>query len=70
MQLTVTVDRFEGDKAVLITSDGKVITWPREKLPPDTPEGSILKLSLSEDTKDTSNQRNVAKEILNEILNP
>lgn len=35
------VDRFEGDFAVL-TADGRLRTFRRDALPPDTAEGDVL----------------------------
>ena len=66
--LKATVDRFEGDFAVLSLEDGQKLNWPKEKLPKDIKEGSVVWLSILEDKEATKNQRELAKEILNEIL--
>lgn len=63
-----TVDRFEGDFAILAIEDGQKLNWPKNKLPKNVKEGSIVWLSLSSDEEATKNQRELAKEILNEIL--
>ena len=68
--LKATIDRFEGEYAVLVFDDGQVINWPQKKLPEDTKEGSVVWLSILIDQKQTKKQKELAKEILNEILKP
>lgn len=46
MELHVTVDRFEGDIAVLEV-EGRLVDWPRAALPPGCEEGARLRLSLT-----------------------
>ncbi|MCX6806632.1 MAG: DUF3006 domain-containing protein [Candidatus Berkelbacteria bacterium] len=62
------VDRFEGEYAVLIFDDGKKIDWPKDKLPKNIKEGSVVWFSLTKDKEGEKKQRELAKEILNEIL--
>lgn len=40
--MTYTVDRFEGEFAVLETEDRTTIQVPRANLPPSAKEGSVL----------------------------
>ncbi|HHV54588.1 MAG TPA: DUF3006 domain-containing protein [Firmicutes bacterium] len=58
--LTVTVDRFEEDKAVLLVrekDEGATILFPRRFLPPGTREGSILRLYVDEAREEESAAR-------------
>jgi uncharacterized protein (DUF2225 family) len=48
--------------------DGQKLNWPKEKLPKNIKEGAVLWLSILEDKEATQKQRELAKEILNEIL--
>ena len=66
--LKATIDRFEGDYAVLSLDDGQKLNWPKEKLPKNVQEGEVIWLSITKDKEATKNQRELAKEILNEIL--
>ena len=46
MNTKFTIDRFEGDKAVLRSEDGTVVVWPKNKLPDGAREGSALFFSI------------------------
>ncbi len=68
MIIKITIDRFESDKAVLITEDGENIIWPKKKLPENSREGSSLMFAITGNKEDKTT-KNLAKNILNEILN-
>ena len=70
MRIKVIVDRFENDKAVLIAKDKNQIIWPKNKLPENTGEGTVLNIDISDNKENTEKNQALAKEILNEILNP
>ncbi len=70
MLITLTVDRFEDHNAVLISPDNKTIIWPKNMLPKDTKEGAVLSFSVSTNSGQEHDRRQLAKDILNEILNP
>ena len=70
MKIKLTIDRFEDDTAVLITEDKKVINWPKDKLPTPATEGSVISFYLTDDIEKTKDDKKLAKNILNEILNP
>ncbi len=70
MDITVTIDRFEGDKAVLITNDKQAINWPKDKLPQTAKEGTVLEINIIDSKDKTNNNKQLAKDILNEILTP
>lgn len=69
MIIQLTLDRFEQDKAVLKAADSTTIIWPKDKLPADSREGQILNFSIDENPAAGQNQKKLAKDILNEILN-
>lgn len=69
MNIKLTIDRFEGDKAVLKTEDGDTIVWPKNKLPIDTHESKVLNFNILNDEETEKDKKELAKEILNEILN-
>ena len=68
MFVSATIDRFEGEKAVLVTDDGDQIIWPQSKLPAHAQAGNVVSLVLvDEQIKDPDNEK-LARNILNEIL--
>lgn len=67
MKMRLTIDRIEGEKAVLKDDDGATIIWPTEKLPEESTEGSVLTFLI---TKGDSKNNELAKDIINEIINP
>jgi len=70
MIIKLVIDRFEGDKAVLKAKDNGTIVWPKDKLPRDAKEGSSLLFAISGDPNKDKSSRDLAREILNDILNP
>ena len=66
--LSCTLDRFEGQFAVLATEDGQTINWPQDKLPPDAAEGSQIKLVMFSAKTEEEEREKMAKAVLNEIL--
>lgn len=67
MIIATTIDRFEGDKAVLKTEDNQEIIWPKSKLPQAAKEGASFLIALS--NSNDSDSKQLAKVILNEIFN-
>lgn len=63
-----TIDRFENDLAVIRLETGTTMLWPKEKLPGDVHEGSVLKVSLDSNLTKTAETEILAKDVLNEIL--
>ena len=63
------LDRFEGKQAIIKTEDGTEIIWPINKLPEDVTAGNTLKISISTSLDETSEKEQLAKNMLNEILN-
>jgi len=68
MQIKLTIDRFEKDMVVLITDDGTAITWPKNKLPSNSHEGSALIFEIQETTEHEKRSKQTAKDIINEII--
>jgi hypothetical protein len=69
MLIKATIDRFENGRAVLRTTDRQSIIWPKDKLPANIHEGSVLRIAVSSDQAAESADKELAKDILNEILN-
>ena len=69
MIINFTIDRFEADKAVLITDDGAAVVWPKDKLPDGAHEGSALSFDITEKQEREKRDKQTAKDILNEIIN-
>ena len=64
MENKFTVDRFEGDIAVLESRDtGEMININKNELPQDAKEGSILKLNNKKYEIDMEEQKEVEKRI-------
>lgn len=68
MIIKLTVDRFEGNKAVLITGDGQTINWPKNQLPKNLHEGSGLSFDIAEKAEREKRDKQTAKDIINEII--
>lgn len=68
MKLTFTIDRFEGDYAVLLTPDNAVINWPKKQLPAEAREGAVLVFEINSDEMSEAARAVSAKDLLNEIL--
>lgn len=66
--LEATMDRWEGDFAVLRTADGQELIWPGDRLPAEVVEGDVVHLVLLADQEATDERRDLAKNILNEIF--
>ncbi len=66
---TVTFDRLESEKAVLISSDGAECIMPATLLPQGSKTGDQLVLTIDQAAAATASREQLAKSILNEILN-
>lgn len=68
MLINLTIDRFEADKAVLATNDSTKIIWPKNKLPADVHEGSVLSFDITEAAEREKRDKQTAKDLINEII--
>lgn len=69
MQIQAVIDRFEGNKAVLLVGDDEVqVVWPKHILPVEVQEGDILQIDLQIDAKATAAVRMEAENLLKQIL--
>ncbi|MDO8261283.1 MAG: DUF3006 domain-containing protein [Candidatus Magasanikbacteria bacterium] len=66
MNIKLIIDRIENGQAVLKTDDNQTIIWPTSKLPEPVAEGEVLNLSINSGKE--QNNKQLAKDILNEIL--
>ncbi len=69
MKITAVVDRFEGDKAVLLVADEtKQVVFPRICLPTDTKEGDYLAVTIEIDEERTREAEAEAEGLLAELM--
>jgi len=69
MEIKAVIDRFEGNKAVLLVGNDEVqVLWPRLILPALAQEGDILRLDLAIDREATAKAKADAESLLQEIL--
>ena len=68
MIFKLTIDRFEGERAILNSDDGDTVIWPKTKLPAEAKEGSVVEFRIKDDKLAEAEKREMAKKILNEIL--
>ena len=70
MESRFTIDRFEGDVAVLENRDtGEMLNVSKKDLPQDAKEGTILKLNKDKYETDPEEQKIVADRIKNKMKN-
>ncbi|MFY9454818.1 MAG: DUF3006 domain-containing protein [Bacillota bacterium] len=71
MTLKVTLDRIEGDWAVLLIRPDETcqILWPLNYLPERAKEGSIFTIDISVDTQETDSADMRVKDLLDKLLN-
>jgi hypothetical protein len=50
------IDRYEGDRAVVVLDDGQQLSWPRSGLPAAAGPGTAVRLSLSLATSSTDDR--------------
>ncbi|MFH1456818.1 MAG: DUF3006 domain-containing protein [Patescibacteria group bacterium] len=62
------VQKFEDKLAVLILDDGQKINWPIKNLPDDVKQGSQLRIVIFSSASQQEERKNIAKELINEIL--
>jgi len=67
MVIELKIDKLEDDKVILKSEDNDTIIWPRNKLPRDIKEGSLLAFAIN-DNQEKEEKKDLAKDILNEIL--
>lgn len=67
MLIELKVERIEEEKVVLKNEDNETIIWPKNLLPKDIKEGSLLAFTIKGNEEKNETEPN-AKDILNEIL--
>lgn len=66
--MRAVIDRFEGDRALLLFGDEEVtVPLPRRILPPGAAEGDILQVSFKIDHEAAAAQRKKIEELLNKL---
>lgn len=67
-QIMATVDRYEGEFAILRHKDHEIL-WAKDDLPENVKEGDIIALTAMTQEQATKSRTDLAKELLNNILN-
>lgn len=68
MLVELKVAKFENDKVILLTEDNDTVVWPRQQLPSDIKEGALIAFTINNQTAKQPNDNELAKNILNELL--
>lgn len=69
MRIRAVLDRFEGDKAVLLVGEAEVsVVWPRALLPDGAKEGDVLWAALTVDEQASREARAEAEDLLRQLL--
>jgi Protein of unknown function (DUF3006) len=64
----VTIDRFEGEKAVIILADGQTLVIDKKFLPKETKEGDLLEINFFSSRNQTATAQNSVNKLLKKIL--
>ena len=67
--LRVTLTKLEAEEALLTLEDGQKIKWPKAKLPANLTVGESFYLVVSKEVNTEKQRKELAKTILEEILN-
>lgn len=59
--MKIIIDRFEGDIAVVELPSGTMINCPKELLPDNAKEGSILTITVDNDATNKKLQENTSR---------
>lgn len=69
MVIKAVIDRFEGNKTILLFDDTEdQVVWPKDKLPETVAEGDILTVQLEIDAEATAIARKEAAALLQRVL--
>lgn len=68
--LHVTIKEIQDAAVILTTEQQHEIRWPKSQLPTDISVGMNLQLAIVNDDINQKEREKMAKQILNEILNP
>jgi len=68
-RIKATLDRFEGDKGVLVFPEAQKLIVSRKYLPENAREGDVFVFTACTDQDENEKIKLNAKKILNEVLN-
>ena len=69
MQIQAVIDRFEGNKAILLVGDDEAqAVWPKHILPTDVKEGDILRIDFQVDSQATAAAKADSESLLKQIV--
>ena len=64
----MTIDRIEENFVVAKSEGGTTVNLPLALVPEGSTEGDIINIAISKDNEKTTEEKQKAKDILNEIL--
>jgi len=66
------LDRFEGDKAVLLLGEkeSQTVVWPRAFLPPDAVQGMVLEVIVETDPEAAADMTDEIRRLLDDLSGP
>ena len=69
MNITLVIDRFEGEYAILESQEKNPLTFnfPRHLLPEGVKEGNVIRFNIDIDDKETERRRKKIKEQLDNL---
>ena len=67
MKVELSLDRFEGKLAVLLTDDGRQIDFPKSLLPKGVKAGDILTFDIERDLEATQRLKDDTKSLQDEL---
>ena len=67
--IEATIDRIEEDICVFILENNEKLILPIGKLPTGCKQGDVVILTIEKSKGKTEERENLAKDVLNEILN-
>ena len=68
MAIAVTIDRFEGEMAVVLLDNGQQIDIPKSELPSGVHEGARLVLNFIHTHEDEAKRADQARQLLTDLL--
>lgn len=69
MEIQAVIDRFEGNKAVLLVGDEeRQVVWARHLLPKEVQEGDILRINFQVDHEATATAKAEGELLLKQVL--
>lgn len=63
-----TVDRYEGDYAIIVLDEGGEVLWPKARLAEGARPGAIVVLAMAADRRETARREQEVRHLLRDIF--